>query len=321
MALDLQPITGSDAIVAARLCNFPTGKATLLGSHIAWLDSAVRAAVTGPPNPWVDLRGYASHLGFAQHPGGLGNAALNKRLSFARCEAVKARIVSYGSNVSFPMEWAVGDAESSGTMLNDDGYWRAVDVYAYATKPIKPPEPPKPQGPPGSTQFKVRIFAAAGASIFIEGDAMVFQIVDVTNVQCGVYYYLGAGVSIPGLKFSLPGSIAKAGPFADFSTSRPVWLDSFTGEASVYQNPGASVGPLSIGGTVYLAPTSPRLRRLPGTRSTVVVPELIPMSTGSGFSLGLGSLSTGSLSPPVKFLPGDCCGAKGGICTGLKEAT
>jgi hypothetical protein len=120
MALDVQVIAGSGAIAAARLCNFPTGKATLLGSHVAWLDSAVRSAVTGLPNPWVDLRGYASHLGFAQHPGGLGNTALNKQLSLARCEAVKARIVSYGSKVSFPMEWPVGDAESSGTI--DAGY-------------------------------------------------------------------------------------------------------------------------------------------------------------------------------------------------------
>jgi len=151
MALDVQVITGSGALVAARLCNFPTGKTTLLGSHVAWLDSAVRSAVTGLPNPWVDLRGYASHLGFAQHPGGLGNTALNKQLSFARCEAVKARIVSYGSKVSFPMEWAVGDAESSGTMLNDDGYWRAVDVYAYATPPPTPIPPPPVPVPPTST--------------------------------------------------------------------------------------------------------------------------------------------------------------------------
>jgi hypothetical protein len=319
VALDVQPITGSDARAAARLCNIPTGKTQILGSHIAWLDGAVRPIVTSLPNPYVHLRGYASHLGFASHPGGRTNAELNLKLSLGRCEAVKARIKSYNSGTEFPEEIPIGDAESTGTIRDDDGYWRAVDVHVYNKKPPEPPMPVPPPGPSGSTQWRVRVFKGAGASVIIvEGDALVFQIVDDVQGQCGVYFYFGAGISIPGLKISLPGSISSASPFVNFTTTRPVRLESFAGEASFYQNPSATVGPISIGGTVYLAPSSARLRRLPGTRSTVVVPEVIPMSPGSGLGIGLGSASTGTLLQATKFAPGDCCKAKGGTCTRFK---
>jgi hypothetical protein len=203
------------------------------------------------PNPYVHLRGYASHLGFVNHPGGLTDAQLNVKLSLARCEAVKAKIKTYNSATDFPEEIPIGDAESTGTIRNDDGYWRAVDVYVFNKKPVEPPKPVPPPGPAGSTQWRIRVFKGAGASIVIfEGDAIVFQIVDDVQGQCGVFYYLGAGISIPGLKVSTPGSISNASPFVEFTTIRPVFLDSFTGEASFYQNPGASIGPYSVGGTI-----------------------------------------------------------------------
>ena len=77
MAFDVQPINGTLARVAARLCNFRTGDAGLLPSHIAWLDSTLAPVVRALPTPWVDIIGYASHL---------GNEAFNLRLSFDRCE-------------------------------------------------------------------------------------------------------------------------------------------------------------------------------------------------------------------------------------------
>jgi hypothetical protein len=319
VALDVQLITGSGSRIAARLSNIPTGKATLLTSHLLWLDGSVKPIVATLLNPYVHLRGYASHLGFTHHPGGVSDAQLNKKLSLDRCEAVKGKIISYNSATDFPEEVPIGDAESTGTIRDDDGYWRAVDVYVYNKKPVEPPQPVPPPGPAGSTQWRIRVFKGAGASIVIfEGDAIVFQIVDDVQGQCGVFYYLGAGISIPGLKISTPGSISNASPFVEFTTTRPVYLNSFTGEADFFQDPGASVGPYSVWGTVYLGPLSTKLRRLPGTRSTVVVPEVIPMSPGSGFGIGLGSVSSGALSQPVKFAPGQCCRAKGGTCTLLK---
>jgi hypothetical protein len=139
MALDVQPITGTSALAAARLCNFHTGHASLLHSHIAWLDSAVKPLATGLPNPWVDLIGFASRL---------GNHTFNQKLSFERCEAIRKRVLTYGGSVSFPIEWGKGDSESVGPL--NDGYWRAVEVYVYGFKP-----PPKPK--PKLFDHKVRL--------------------------------------------------------------------------------------------------------------------------------------------------------------------
>ena len=41
------------ALAAARLCNFPTGKAMLLPAHIAWLDNVVARLLRSSPDPWV----------------------------------------------------------------------------------------------------------------------------------------------------------------------------------------------------------------------------------------------------------------------------
>jgi hypothetical protein len=134
MTFDVQAITGSAARAAARLCNFPTGHSGLLPTHADWLDATVAPLLRAIPNPWVDLIGYASHL---------GDAGFNQRLSFARCESIRKRIESYGSNVSFPMEWAKGESDSTGGANDNSGYWRAVDVYVYGFMPPPKPLPPK----------------------------------------------------------------------------------------------------------------------------------------------------------------------------------
>jgi hypothetical protein len=118
------------ALAAARLCNFPTGKAMLMPAHIAWLDNTVARLLRSLPDPWVDLYGYASHL---------GNHAFNKRLSFDRCEAVRSHIKSYGLKVPFPKELGVGDAESTGTATDNSGVWRAIEINVFGAMP--PPQP------------------------------------------------------------------------------------------------------------------------------------------------------------------------------------
>lgn len=321
MVANIMPISGSDARAAARLCNFPTGHAGLLPDHITWLDTTVAPLVKAVPDSWVNIIGYASHLRFAGDHA--HSHVLNERLSFDRCESVRKRVTTYGAPVQFPKEWGKGDSESTGGIDNNDGYWRAVDVYVYGNLPAPPP-PPRPPAPPpsvpSSTKFRIRVFRASGASILIvQGDAVVFQIVDDANVQCGVYYYIGAGVavSIKGIT-TPPGSIAGAGAFTPFVASRPIRLASFEGEANFFQSPGVSVGSHSLGGQAYIAPESSRLRAMPGVRMTVLSPQVIPVATGSGFGAGLGSVSTGKLSAPIIFKVGECCGAPGGICTLFK---
>jgi hypothetical protein len=118
------------ALAAARLCNFPTGRAMLLPAHIAWLDNVVARLLRSLPDPWVDLYGYASHL---------GNHAFNKRLSDDRWEAVRKHIKTYGVKVSFPDERGFGDTRSTGTATDNSGAWRAVEVFVFGAMP-----PPKP---------------------------------------------------------------------------------------------------------------------------------------------------------------------------------
>jgi hypothetical protein len=137
----------SGAAAAARLCNFPTGHAMLLPAHVSWLDSVVSPLLRGLADPWVDLYGYASHL---------GSPAFNKRLSFDRCEAVRKHIRAYGLKVSFPTELGVGDSQSTGTALDNSGAWRAVEVYVFRAKP-----PPKP--PPKIYTHKVRLHFRSAA--------------------------------------------------------------------------------------------------------------------------------------------------------------
>lgn len=54
MAKDIESIPMGTARAAARLCNIPTGKTTLLGSHKTWLDGVGKDIIAKSPNPWVD---------------------------------------------------------------------------------------------------------------------------------------------------------------------------------------------------------------------------------------------------------------------------
>ena len=128
---------------SARLCNFTTGKSELLPGHKKWLDGTVKPLVQSLQNPWVDLFGYASKLGSAQY---------NETLSKNRCTAVKDYIRSFNPKTQFPQEYGKGEAESTGDASDNDGYWRAVSLFVYgskpATRPIIPKLPTKPAPPP-----------------------------------------------------------------------------------------------------------------------------------------------------------------------------
>ena len=131
---DVRPITGTYAKVAARLCNFPTGYPDLKGSHINFLDNKVRDVIQNMQGPWVDLFGYASRR---------GDEASNMTLSNNRVKAVMNQISQYATKINFQIRQGVGDTESMGNRTNDDGYYRAVEVYVYAYKPTVP-VPPQP---------------------------------------------------------------------------------------------------------------------------------------------------------------------------------
>jgi len=145
MANDVQGITGTPAIVGARLGNIPTAKSTLLPAHLAWLDTQAIPRVKTRIAPWIDIIGYASRK---------GDVAFNQRVSFQRCEAVKNHIRLRLGQAEFNVENAKGETESLGDEKNDDGYWRAVEVYVFGFQPPEPIAKPTPSSP-GSRQFKI----------------------------------------------------------------------------------------------------------------------------------------------------------------------
>ena len=304
----------------AILYDFDIDDDTLKLNHKHYLDDAVqflsdqinsraRTVLPGQKAWTVSIDGFASKTGQAAH---------NEYLSKMREAAVEAylheafaRTPALGTLVSIDSRYH-GFRDSPATGENPK--YRSARVAVH--RPGFPPPPIDP-GPSGSTEWKIRVFRAAGGSIGpVQGDVVVFQILDVARKLCGVYYYIGAGFGIAVPKIPAPGSIASAGPYTDFNTTRGVSLSDFEGEAGYHQNPGLTLRGVSVGGKVYLSPASKRLIALPGTRKTILKPDPIPMSTGSGFSIGLGSTSTGRLSKPVIFKP--CCGGSGGGCTFMK---
>ncbi len=151
MADDVQRISGlvngSKVLAAARLNNFRTGKHAPLKAHIDWINDELRKALSTSPNPWVDIIAYASRKGSNS---GYDNQALSERRRAAVHGAVHEAVPRAGL---IKQSKAHGASKSGGDANDNDGYWRAVEVYAYGSMPdntepeIKPPPPP-PQPKP-----------------------------------------------------------------------------------------------------------------------------------------------------------------------------
>jgi len=297
MALAVQEFTGTGAAVAARLCNFATGSTTPLPDHDRWLDAKLRPLVASNPSAWVDLIGHASRQW--RHTGAFNAHQLNRALSFQRCEALKRRIGTFGSGVHFNLELAEGDSQSL-TPNPDDGYDRAVEVLVYAAGP--PPKPPKPPAVQ-SLNFEIRVVGGGSASALIQADNYFFQIVDLTRRKTAFYLYtgVGLGISIPKIsRISRPGSVTKSGPPTAFRTTRDAQLYMFNSQASLYQDPGATIGPLSVGGTLRLT-----IKEIFDSSGVIFThPPTIPISGGSGVQMpGLWSASEGVLALASDIFP------------------
>ena len=294
MADDVQPITGTDAKIAARLCNFKTGFADLLPTHKAWLDANVKPFVQSTAVPWIDLYGYASRV---------GNAQANLALSQRRCETVKGYAATFGTNVNFPFDW--GEGAQGPDPSDNDGYYRAVDVYVFGSKPVpKGPRIPRfPTKKIGSTSFQVRYAGGlSGGIVFVVGDFIILQIVDLNLRQTAFFLYQGAGVTVPIPKLKLPkiSGASGAGPFVPFRTSTPVLLSSFIGQADVVAPPSITVGSASANAVVILTFLAASLSQL----GAKVFPKRLTLGTGSGFGFSTLSATQGILQimgPPVPF--------------------
>lgn len=274
---DVMPIRNKGgALIAARLCNFQTSHAGLSMKHMDWLDKNVQPLVQKTPGLWIDLIGYASQLPYAANAGpGDNNYALSNR----RVESVKKWISEYSEKINFQVQWGKGASESATILTNNDGWWRAVEVYVYGFRPAPPVVVPH------SKHWKIRSVGSAsyGASEYGVGGSLGgtwFQIVDKERreiadfVQGGVNFTIG----IPGFPDF---SFTDEGPWTDFETSEAVDLSDFQGSAALYQDPGVEVGSWSVGGTMRLAIDSDRLL---GKGARITPHSILGITSGSGVS-------------------------------------
>lgn len=273
---DVVTIAGTGAMLAARLCNFETARSYLLREHMEFLDSRVRPLLRSMQGPWVDIIGYASHR---------GGEGYNQRLSEQRCQKVRDYLDAL-DDVNFQIVRGLGETQSGSDGEADNyGWWRAVGIYVYATRP---PRAPADDG--RSTEFKIRVLGGASASYYAQADDYTFEIVD-TKHDVGatfLYYGFGGTIPLPPQIPSIPFSQVKAGPFTPFRTTAPVFLSDFDGAAELYQDPGIAYGWDSMGGTYRLVIESTSLYKA----GVSVRPSIIPISGG----FGLATPSAGSAS-------------------------
>jgi hypothetical protein len=289
MVANVMPINQDSPIpqAAARLCNIPTGLTVLLPEHKQWLDHVVGPILWRLDGIWVDLIGYASKLGSSES---------NMVLSANRVAEVRKYINQLKAGTNFQQATALGEEESTGDENNNDGYFRAVEVYVYGFNPG--PLAPRAEAKKGESlrkRFYIRLVSAISAGGGIGVDLVAFDIGEPKKPKWRRFMYAGVsmnfsvklpeGVTLPPL-----GTGGTSGS-VPFYTSRPVEIEDFEGWATLFNGPGAALGPLSIGGEVGLNPESENLIH----KGAVVSPRPITMSTGGGFGVSLGGAGKGKL--------------------------
>jgi hypothetical protein len=288
MVANVMPVTQDEPRprAAARLCNFKTGHADLLEDHKAWIDSTVGPIITSLQGTWVDLIGYASKL---------GNASSNKKLSERRVDAVHAYIATWKKGINFQKEIGLGEEQSLGDETNDDGYFRAVEVYVYgfAPPPLRPRLEKKPKRV--GQDFAIRPISALSIGAGVAGgNAVAFDIGEPAKAKWRRFIYAGVSmnieIKIPGLRLPPIGS-GFGGRSVRFTTTRPCKLEDFDGEATLFSGPGLTIGPIAVGGSMGLSIES---RKLIG-KGAIVRPRVIEMTNDTGLSLSFGGAGKGKL--------------------------
>lgn len=115
------------------------------------------------------------------------------------------------------------------------------------------------------------------------------------------FLYTGVGGSLSFPKVPGLPSASAAGPPTKFTTTDPVQLHNFNSPATLFQDPGASLGSASVLGNLQLSITA-----IKGIGNTAVLtrPGIITIKSGDGFQLpGLGSTTQGVLASSTEDLP------------------
>jgi hypothetical protein len=286
MVPNIMPITQDDPLpqAAGRLCNFKTGYADLLSDHKQWLDTVVGPVLRKLPGTWVDLIGYASKL---------GSAVANEHLSARRIESVQQYINTLKKGVNFQKERAEGEEKSLGDESNDDGYWRAVEVYVYGFAP--PPLRPRiKMRAPTRKSFAIRIVSSLSIGVGPGGvDAVAFDIGEPKKGKWRRFWFIGGSMNIAIKLPRVVPPIASGGSGASkaFSVSPPCEIEDFEGAATLFNGPGVAIGPIGIGGDVGLSIESEKLV----SKRAFVSPKVITMTNDTGLQLSFGGAGKGRL--------------------------
>lgn len=284
-------INNTPILKAARLVNIPTNTASLKQAHNNWILNELIPAIRQIPNPWIDLYGYASKKGKKEH---------NLKLSRARTEAVKKfigdNLGSLNKSIDEIVNINVGFGEDDPGNLNrepeedDSGYWRAVEIRAFGSKPNIPNVPPLGRREPKKTYEKFMIRLMLGGQVpgipAFTPEAYRFQIVDLDRNRSANFLFIALGVDIPlvGLddiiKLFVPTISVNLmpGPWKEFSTDRPSKLYHFNSPAACYHDPGAQLIK-GFGGTYHL-----NIKRIGIDSFAFTSPRPIPIESGVGIA-------------------------------------
>lgn len=174
---------------------------------------------------------------------------------------------------------------------------RRIEIAWISSRPVAPPTPVPP-----SNKFEIRVVGGASVALFVaQADNYVFQIVDLNARKTAFFLYTGPGIGASIPKIPGPGSMTYAGPPQFFETTRPVELYQFNSKATLVQDAGATIGPVSVGGTLRLdidgiIDSSGAL--------TFTIPRDLAISGGAGIQMpGLGSKTTGVLTMISAIFP------------------
>jgi hypothetical protein len=182
-----------------------------------------------------------------------------------------------------------------------------------------------------SNTFNVRVGIVESFNFRgVQGDLAIFEIVDLINVRFGGFVFTGLGFGLNGAftrsMLDKPGPLflrkTVVNPFTGLSkdimpelsptnlsgsmTGPPtrvrvigptIRVEDFEGDAQLFQDPGITLGPISTPSKVRLSVESKTILEA-GARLS---PSIIPMKSGKGFSVSLGSATMGTL---VQFAGG-----------------
>ena len=221
----------------------------MLQDHKDWLDKTVGPLLWRLCGTWIDLIGYASKV---------GNADYKKALSARRLEQVQKYITALKSGANFQKETALGAEQSGSDPTNNDGYFRAVEVYVYgfAPPPLKPRVEEKKK--PTPQKFAIRVVGALSGGIgFAGADVIAFDIGEPKKGKWRRFIYVGGSVN---LEVKVPKVLSAlstlgsgvSGPAVSFTTTVPCEIEDFAGAATLYKGPGLGIGPISVGGSIGL---------------------------------------------------------------------